>query len=286
MNNQHLEDSVQCPSILFRLNGGLYCADSRYISTIMELPEYTVLPDAPPYISGIFPLRGGSVTMFDLRAALKLRSMAEEFKDFTAMLDARKQDHVNWVSALERSIETGEHFSLATDPHKCKLGKWYDSFKTNSSELSAHLTKFEEPHRRLHEVALRAEHCSEAPDRDSVSDCKKSVFEEARDEYMPKVLDVLESAKEIFRTREFHQMVLVFSGDTSLGMVVDEVLSVETVEEEELGTQHQLMSQSPYIQRIVKSRSCDELILEINIPAVMRSGEDVAARKSSARSAG
>jgi len=286
MDNQPLKDSVQSPSILFRLNGGLYCADSRYVSTIMKLPQFTVLPDTPPYISGIFPLRGGSVTMFDLRAALKLKSMDEDFSDFTAMLDARKQDHVNWVSALERSIETSERFTLATDPHKCNLGKWYDNFKTNSSELSAHLARLEEPHRKLHEVALRAERCIEARDRDAVADCKKSVFEEARDEYMPRVLDVLESAKEIFRAREFQEMVLVLSGDTGLGMVVDEVLSVETVEEEELGTQHQLMSQSPYIQRVVKSRNYDELILEINLPAVMRAGDDVSAQQSSARSAG
>ena len=138
----------------------------------------------------------------------------------TGMLDARKQDHVNWVSALERSIETSERFTLATDPHKCNLGKWYDNFKTNSSELSAHLARLEEPHRKLHEVALRAERCIEARDRDAVADCKKSVFEEARDEYMPRVLDVLESAKEIFRAREFQEMVLVLSGDTGLGMPV------------------------------------------------------------------
>lgn len=284
MNNDHRKDSVQCPSILFRLNGGLYCADSRYISTIMELPEHTTLPDAPPYISGIFPLRGSSVTMFDLRSALKLQSMTAEFKDFTAMLDARKQDHVDWVTALEHSIETGEHFSLATDPHKCKLGKWYDNFKTSSSELSAHLARIEEPHRRLHEAAIRAEHCEEAGSANDVSNCKKAVFDEARNKYMPEVLDVLESAKEIFRTREFHEMVLVLSGDTSLGVVVDEVLSVETVEEENLGIQHQLMSYSPYIRRIVKSPGYSELILEINIPSIIRAGEDAATRMSTAAS--
>jgi chemotaxis signal transduction protein len=277
MDNYHLKDNIQCPSILFRLNGGLYCADSRYISTIMELPEYTTLPDTPPYISGIFPLRGNSVTLFDLRTALKLQSMAEEFKDFTAMLDARKQDHIDWVTALEHSLETGERFPLTTDPHKCKLGKWYDNFKTSSSELSAHLARMEEPHRKLHEAAIRVEHCSDAGSRDDAANCQKAVFNEVRNLYMPKVLGVLEDAKEIFRTREFHEMVLVLSGDTSLGIVVDQVLSVETVEEENLGTQHQLMSYSPYIQRIVKSPGCDELILEINIPAVIRAGEDVAA---------
>lgn len=285
MNNQPLENDIQSPSILFRLNGGLYCADSHHVSTIMELPEYTALPDTPPYITGIFPLRGSSVTMFDLRAALKQRSLSEEFAEFSAMLDARKQDHVNWVSTLEHSIESGERFSLATDPHQCKLGKWYDHFKTDSSELSAHLTKMETPHRRLHEAALRAEHCNEHNTWDGVVNCKNAILNEVHDEYMPKVLNVLESAKEIFRTREFHEMVLVLSGETSLGIVVDEVLSVEMVEEEVLGAQQQLMSHSPYIQRIVKSPNYNELILEINIPAIMRSGEDAAAQRNAAMSA-
>ena len=80
-------------------------------------------------------------------------------------------------------------------------------------------------------------------------------------------------------------MVLVLIGETSLGIVVDEVLSVEMVEEEVLGTQQQLMSRSPYIQRIVKSPNYNELILEINVPAIMRSGEDAAAQRNAAASA-
>lgn len=279
MNNHQAESSVQSPSILFRLNGGLYCADSRYVSTIMELPEYTALPDAPPYISGIFPLRGGSVTLFDLRAALKLQSLTDEFTDFTRMLDERKQDHVNWVAALEHSIETGERFPLATDPHKCKLGKWYDGFKTSSSELASHLARMEEPHRRLHETAARVEQCKEAGDHEAAEDCRQRALNEVRGAYMPKVLSVLEDAKEIFRAREFHEMVLVLSGDASLGLVVDEVLSVETVEEEPMGARNQLMTRSPYIRRVVRASGREELILELSIPDILRSGEDAAARQ-------
>lgn len=279
MNNHQAEAGVQSPSILFRLNGGLYCADSRYVSTIMELPKYTSVPDTPPYITGIFPLRGGSVTLFDLRAALKLQSLQEEFAEFTAMLDERKQDHINWVAALERSIETGERFSLATDPHKCKLGRWYDGFKTDSSELASHLARMEEPHRRLHETALRVEECRESGDHEAEADCKQRALDEVRGAYMPKVLSVLEDAKEIFRVREFHEMVLVLSGDTSLGLVVDEVLSVETVQEEPTGTQGLLMTRSPFIRRVVRAPGWDDLILELSVPDILRVGEEVAARR-------
>jgi len=280
MSIYQAEDSVQSPSILFRLNGGLYCADSRYVSTIMELLKYTPVPDAPPYISGIFPLRGSSVTLFNLRAALKLQSLQEEFEDFTAMLDARKQDHINWVSALERSIETGEPFSMATDPHKCKLGKWYDGFKTDSMELSSHLARMEDPHRRLHETAQRVEQCDAAGNREAVDNCKQATLAEVRGNYMPKVLGVLEDAKEIFRIREFHEMVLVLSGETSLGLMVDEVLSVETVEEEPVGAHNQLMTRSPYIRRVVRAPGQDELILELSLPDILQVGDEVAALRA------
>ncbi len=280
MSIYQAEDSVQSPSILFRLNGGLYCADSRYVSTIMELPKYTPVPDAPPYISGIFSLRGSSVTLFNLRAALKLQSLHEEFDDFTTMLDARKQDHINWVAALERSVKTGEPFSLATDPHKCKLGKWYDSFKTDSTELASHLARMEEPHRLLHESAQRMEQCEATGDCEAIATCKQTALEEVRGIYMPKVLSVLEDAKEIFRIREFHEMVLVLSGDTSLGLTVDEVLSVEMVEEELAGAHNQLMTRSPYIRRVVRAPGQDELILELSIPDILQVGDELAALRA------
>ncbi|WP_369283739.1 chemotaxis protein CheW [Oscillibacter sp. GMB15532] len=282
MSIYQAEDSVQSPSILFRLNGGLYCADSRYVSTIMELPKYTPVPDAPPYISGIFSLRGSSVTLFNLRAALKLQSLHEEFDAFTTMLDARKQDHINWVAALERSVKTGEPFSLATDPHKCKLGRWYDSFKTDSTELASHLSRMEEPHRLLHESAQRMEQCEATGDCEAIANCKQTALDEVRSIYMPKVLSVLEEAKEIFRIREFHEMVLVLSGDTSLGLTVDEVLSVEMVEEEAAGAHNQIMTRSPYIRRVVRAPGQDELILELSLPDILQVGDEVAALRAAA----
>lgn len=284
MANDLQSADIQCPSILFRLNGGLYCADSRYVSTIMELPKFSPLPDTPPYITGIFPFRGGSVTMFDLRAALKLPSLSTSFSEFSEMLDARKQDHINWVETLERSVAEGTPFPLATDPHNCKLGKWYDSFQSDSAELTAHLAKLVEPHKRLHESALRTESCRKNfPDSPTETEvCQKQVLHEIRNTDMPQVLKVLDEAKDIFHAREFHEMVLVLSGKTSLGLVVDEVLSVEMVEEEVQGAQHQLVSYSPYIGRVVKSPKYNELILEVNMDAVMHTAEEEADRRAAA----
>lgn len=264
---------IQCPSILFRLDGGLYCADSRHISSLIELPPHTTMPDAPPYITGIFPFRGGSVTMFDLRAALKLPTLADKFADFSQMLDARKADHANWIAALRHSVECGEPFTLATDPHQCALGQWYDSFSSDSPEVSAHLSKMEKPHALLHEAALRIRALEKRGDAEAKAE-QQAILDEVSSSYGSQVFQALDAAKAAMRSREFHEMVLVLSGDTSLGLVVDEVVSVETVEDEVMGVQHQLVSYSPYIQRIVKTEKYPgELILEISIPAIIHTAD-------------
>lgn len=276
MTSDSQGDGIRYPSIIFRAGGGLYCADSRYVSTILEQPKFQILPDAPPYITGIFPYRDKSITMFDLRKALKQPSMDEEYEAFVGMLDARKQDHINWVNALVHSVETGEQFTLATDPHQCALGQWYDHFHSDSQEITMHLSKLDAPHKQLHESALRIQACMNAGSNEGEREtCEQSILEEIRNQYVPQVLASLDDAKEIFRTRVYHAMVLVLSGDTSLGVVVDEVLAVEELNEEPTGAAQAIWSNSPYIGNVVRSENFPELILEVNLPAIMESaGEE------------
>ena len=53
-----------------------YAIDVQVVQEVVPLPELTPLSDAPPYISGIFNLRGRIVTTIDLgqRLGLKPRS--------------------------------------------------------------------------------------------------------------------------------------------------------------------------------------------------------------------
>ncbi len=62
--------------------------------------------------------------------------------------------------------------------------------------------------------------------------------------------------------------------------MVDEVLSVETVEEEPVGAHNQLMTRSPYIRRVVRAPGQDELILELSLPDILQVGDEVAALRA------
>lgn len=267
------EDSTHYPSIVFTVQGELFSVNSRYVSTILQLPEFQTLPDTPAYITGIFSYRDSSITMLDMRTVLNMETMEQEFSQFTKMLDDRKQDHIRWVNELERCMTADEHFTMATDPHQCALGKWYDQFHSKSNAVNFHLAKLVEPHNQLHAAAIEAEQCNKDCANCKRSECLSKILDRIRMDNVPKIMAVLEDAKEVFRNAVYNEMVLVLTGDTSLGLVVDEVLSVGElvpVGGEEAFKKFQF---SPYLSRIVRREGFSELILEIDVPKLVAAAE-------------
>lgn len=254
---------TEYPFIVFRIEKGLYCVNSRHISTIMQLPKYQALPDAQPCVTGIFAHRDAFVEMFDIRSALGFPALTQEYEAFAHMLETRKQDHIHWVSELERTVETGEKFTLATDPHKCAFGMWYDQYAFGDDAASRHLRKIEEPHRHLHEAADEVAKCARNCESCTRDECLKSILHRVKEESMPQIIHLLEETKEIFRATVYHEMVLVLES-SELGLVVDEVLSVEDLtqapSQDALGAFH-----SSLIANVKFSARTPGLILELNL---------------------
>lgn len=270
MENYTTEE-IKYPFIVFEAAENLYCVNSKYVSTIMQIPEFEQVPEAPPEITGLFLSRGETVTMVDLRKLLNKKTLEEEYQDFCGMMEERKQDHVEWVNALEHTAQTGDKFKLATDPHKCKLGKWYYSFKSDNQEVNFHLHKLEEPHCRLHEAALEVESCLQDCDNCKRPECLKKVLERVRQESMPQILGLLDQTKEIFRSTVYHEMVLVLNGEKKYGVVVDKVLAVEQLPilGEEEG---HVLGMARLVANVRRSDKIQGIILELDIPALL---EDV-----------
>ncbi len=69
------------------------------------------------------------------------------------LLASRWIDHLNWIKNLSNSILTGSQFTGGLDPHKCAFGKWFYSYKAENPAFAALLSKWEEPHKNLHNSA-------------------------------------------------------------------------------------------------------------------------------------
>jgi len=87
---------------------------------------------------------------------------AQEASDNQAFAIVKEVDHLKWMAQLsalflDDSVTTVD---VETDPHKCGLGQWLYSdeirhVRTQDARLDGILGRLEEPHKRLHESALK-----------------------------------------------------------------------------------------------------------------------------------
>lgn len=203
------------------------CAlDGRHVESIQLLDEpIRPLPGSDESHVGILRYRGNVIEAIDLRSMMGMPKLEQEQLAFEAMLEQRKQDHINWVNALTHSIESGEPFGLATDPHKCAFGKWYDHYQTDNQSVMFHLRKIDEPHQHLHATAVQMFSCSQEHSHCKRAECLKVTLERASEEYMPRVVALLEEAKEVFRNSYRKMAVVLSDGVCTRAVLVDEVLS-------------------------------------------------------------
>ena len=259
-----MEKEIKYPYILFKIAGSLYCINSKYISTIVQLPDYSKIPAAPANVTGMFKHRNEVVQMLDLRITFGLKSISDECREFEEMIDARKQDHINWVKELEHFIEEGGSFRLAKDPHQCALGKWYDSFKTDNLTITTHLRKIEEPHAKLHMAADEAERCKKDCKNCSKEECLFNILKQVKNESMPTILNLLDQTKDLFRSTIYKEMVLILDG-IKWGIVVDEIVAVEELDPIESRDEDPMAKRCSYINHVMESPTSEGLIFELNI---------------------
>lgn len=260
MNENEIEE-ITYPSIVFKVHNGLYAINSRYITTLLQKPAFENLPDAPDFLTGIFRYRESVIQMLDLRSFLGLPTLEQQSEEFIAMLEKRKKEHIDWAETLIQCVQNHEPFSLATDPHQCAFGRWYDNFRTENTAISHILDKVDKPHTALHRSAAEALACGD--DTERAADILKKVQEE----YMPQVTGALDEVIHLVQEGIYHEMVLVLSGDTQLGLVVDEVLAVS-----ELAPADALAgSQKNHcISGAVQDVKTGKLILEVDVPKMLQ----------------
>ncbi|MGI6404697.1 MAG: chemotaxis protein CheW [Oscillospiraceae bacterium] len=230
MHQDKLVETEELPHLVFKVKDNYYAIDSKHISSIMQYQGSEKLPNSPPEMMGIVIFREKAAPILDLRSIFRLPTLEQEYQQFVEMIEQRKADHIHWVTELERSVETGEKFKLTTDPHQCAFGRWYDAFHINNNSVMFHLAKIRDPHDNLHQAAVRVLQCKEENSTQEAQEaCQANVMFELKEKYMPTVLGLLEEAKEIFKST-YKEMVIMVGEENPVGLMVDEVISVEYLE--------------------------------------------------------
>lgn len=220
-------NSVTSPWVIFMLDKSRMAIPVEYVQSMVVVPEPSKVPNAPHYLRGVVNLRGTIVPLIDLRLRLGMVSFLQEVEDFCSLMDQREQDHRRWLQELEASVREKRVFSLATDPHQCAFGKWYDSYKPASYTLQSLLKQFETPHRVIHGIAEKVFALEEKGDTAGAH----RLIEECRSKELAEMITLFAQAKQYYRTQNREVLIVLEYQRRLVAIAVDSIDGVEHFEE-------------------------------------------------------
>lgn len=201
---------------------------AKYVQEIIRTPRWHVVPNTPRYIRGVINLRGKVLPLVDLRLRMGLPSALEDVEQMIAMLEAREQDHIDWLRELLAAVNEGRPFTLARDPAECAFGKWYASYKPDDIGFASVMYRFEMPHRRIHTIADTVLKLAEQGER---AKAKELILHTEKGD-LHTVIKLFAEARTAFREANKEVAVVLADGRKQLSLTVDTVASVEAINED------------------------------------------------------
>lgn len=210
---------------LFYVNSMLYGIDCEVIQSFFILDEVYPTPDMEAYYRGLIKNRGQIIPALDLRKFLNTKSTEAEAQELTQMIGQRKADHLNWLDTLSKCVQDNTEFTLATDPHKCAFGKWYDSYHTDDIGMKLYLNQFKNPHDIVHGIAARVLEMKNNNDIEGALE----LIENTRNKELSKMVQLFDSFEKVYKESRREIVIVVSKGERSIGFVVDKVFSLENL---------------------------------------------------------
>lgn len=175
-----------------------------------------------------FVFEGSPLAYVSLWDTLGQKSAYAEYEEMQAMLPQRRQDHLDWMSALDDSIRTGTPFSKARNAHDCAFGKWFYSYRAKDRRLSLLLMQFEQPHAAIHALADKLLGLSGAGHGEDAL----LAFEEAKNTTLAKLMELFNSAQELVVELQRRIAVIVSDGENTCALGADSVRDIVTAPQE------------------------------------------------------
>lgn len=94
--------------LCFNLSSEVYAIETEHVAAVLPLPQFTPLPNTPPFVLGIVNVRGHIVSVLDLRVFFELPIDGLSDKNFLAILQSPEMefglliDRVQGIVRIER----------------------------------------------------------------------------------------------------------------------------------------------------------------------------------------
>ncbi|MFT4925350.1 MAG: chemotaxis signal transduction protein [Phenylobacterium sp.] len=115
--------------------------------------DLTTIPTEDTSFLGVKDYVGTPTPVFDLGLIMNNQVTEESNIALLELLSKGEREHDEWMIALEHSLKNNTLFVLEKSSSKCEFGQWYDGYNTDDEDLASLLKRFDEPHKRLHNLA-------------------------------------------------------------------------------------------------------------------------------------
>jgi chemotaxis signal transduction protein len=210
--------------VVFHLGEELYGLRCGLVEGLVRPEQVVPVPQSPDWILGVADLRGRQLPLVDLRTRLGYTSAAEETRLFHELMEAREQDHRNWLATLEKCVAEGHEFTLATDPHQCKFGVWYDKARTGrlSPRIRRILDRFDAPHRAIHAIATSVMEFVRKGDTAGAV----AAMDRTRSGELASMIDLFAEVRREYAGERKGMTIITQCGAGAAGLVADRVVAV------------------------------------------------------------
>lgn len=217
--------------VVVNVNGNLYGMETDSTVELMSsgMTMVTRVPHSPKFITGVINHRGTIIPVIDARALLGFQLRGREAQKLCEIFAQLKQDHVDWLDALETAVRDNTHFEKATDPAKCNFGKWYQSVMNGTVEvcreqlqdpvINAIVKRFDAPHKQIHSIAKHAL----SLEQEGKVEQAIELINKTRDEHLGSMIDLFDHTVKSINKQYESMLVITEHGGQKAAIAVDGV---------------------------------------------------------------
>ena len=201
--------------------------------------DLTTIPTDDKSYLGVKDYVGTPTPVFDLGLIMNNVVTEQVNKNLVQRFADGEKEHLEWFSALEKSIKTGVPFAQEHSASKCNFGSWYNSFTTEDEDLTSLLKRFDEPHKKLHATADKLLSLVES---DQLDDALR-LLEATRTTYLSQLKRLFDDAQ--IQVTESYKPIIVYTttdGSTPyIGLLVDSVEDSVNINDNEIKSLGKIM---------------------------------------------
>lgn len=224
------ENESSYPYVIFQVADNKFAVNCKYVLSIEPIAETTEITSSHSEVRGIAYYKNEAVNVFDMRRMFGYISQVDHINN-TINIPQRIQDHIDYEKNLKSCVENDTPFKLTVDPHECKFGKWFYSYKSKANlEIRSQLERIEPIHDKFHLTAAKIKNLIDSRENENEKEKGMKLLEET-DNIKSNLLPMLDDLNGILLKNIIELMIVLKIKNKKVGIIVDSTESVETINE-------------------------------------------------------